>query len=126
MDVPYFPSTLRLLIKSLSTFDPDFARAFVDGRFYRGLDHAEALRRVGCPMLVLHADWFRHPKYGLVGAMDDSDAARIRELVPHARYERVAANHVIHTFKPAEFIRAVSQFGAEVGARLNPEARRGE
>jgi pimeloyl-ACP methyl ester carboxylesterase len=81
-------------------FDPNFARAFVDGRFSRGLDHAEALRRVRCPLLVLHADWHRSPTHGLVGAIDDDDAARIRELVPHSQYQRIAANHLIHMSSP--------------------------
>lgn len=105
-----FPSALRLLLRSLSMFDPDFSKAFVDGRFYEGIDHAEALRRVKCPVLVLHANWHRYPEYGLVGAMDDDDAARIRELVPHVRYMKIPANHVIHAFKPAQFVRAVRDF----------------
>ena len=110
VDIRWFPATVRILFKSISTFDPDFARAFVDGRFYAGLDHAEALRRVRCPVLVLHADWFRHPRFGLVGAMDDRDAARIQALVPQAQYRRIAANHVIHAFKPRAFVEAVEAF----------------
>jgi pimeloyl-ACP methyl ester carboxylesterase len=114
VDIGYFPSTLRRLIKSLSTFDPDFSRAFVDGRFYKGLDHAEALKCVKSPILVLHANWFRHPKYGLVGAMDDRDAARIQALVPHAQYKKVPANHVIHLFEPEEFVQEVEAFAAQL------------
>lgn len=114
VDIPYFPTTLRLLIKSISTYDPDFARAFVDGRFYKGLDHAEALRCVKCPVLVLHANWFRHPRYGLVGAMDDRDAARIQTLVPQAQYKRIPANHVIHMFAPERFVREVKEFAAQI------------
>lgn len=53
------PLAARVMFLSLSMFDPDFARAFVDGRMYTGLDHAEAFSRVRCPLLVLHADWFR-------------------------------------------------------------------
>lgn len=109
-----FPDTLRLLLKSLSMFDPDFSRAFVDGRFYEGIEHAEALQRVRCPMLVLHANWQRHPEYGLVGAMDDQDAKRILELVPHAQYVRIPANHVIHAFKPKEYIAAVEAFASGI------------
>jgi pimeloyl-ACP methyl ester carboxylesterase len=85
VDIWYLPRTLRLLLKSLSMFDPDFARAFVDGRFYQGLDHAEALGRVRCPLLVLHADWHRFPNHGLVGAMDDDDAARPKPATPPLR-----------------------------------------
>ena len=114
VNIPYFPAPLRLLIKSISTYDPDFARAFVDGRFYKGLDHAEALRRVRCPVLILHANWFRHPRYGLVGAMDDRDAARIQDLVPHAQYKKISANHVIHVFEPEKFIQEVETFSGQL------------
>lgn len=110
VDIAYLPSTLRTLIKSISSYDPDFARAFVDGRIYEGLERAKALRRVQCPMLILHANWFRHPRYGLVGAMDDQDAARIRALVPHAEYKKIPANHVIHVFEPEKFVREVRAF----------------
>lgn len=116
VDIRYLPGALRLLIKSLSTFDPDFARAFVDGRFYAGLDHEDALKRLKAPLLVLHADWFRHLEYGLVGAMDDNDAARIQALVPGAEYRKIPANHVIHAFKPAAYIEALEQFGAKVAS----------
>lgn len=105
-----WPRKLRLLLKSLSMFDPDFARAFVDGRFYEGLDHTDALRRVHCPMLVLHANWRRYQEHGLVGAMDDDDAARIRELVPHTAYRKIPANHVIHMFEPKQFVEAIDSF----------------
>ncbi|HKX73343.1 MAG TPA: alpha/beta hydrolase [Candidatus Saccharimonadales bacterium] len=110
----YIPGTLRLLFKSLSQFDPDFARAFVDGRMYEGLNHAEALQRITCPLLVLHATWHRYPAHGLVGAMDDADARRIKELVPHSAYKKIPANHVIHMYKPKEFVAAVEEFAATV------------
>ena len=115
VDVPYFPGSLRSLFKMLSMFDPDFARAFVDGRFYEGFDHAEALSRVRCPLLVMHANWFRHPDYGLVGAMDDQDAKRIQELVPQAKYVQIPANHVIHRFEADTFNEALVDFAARNG-----------
>ncbi|MCK6581349.1 MAG: hypothetical protein L6Q98_24930 [Anaerolineae bacterium] len=58
----------------------------------------------------MHANWFRHPKYGLVAAMDDEDAKRIQALVPQAQYLKIPANHVIHRYKPKEFNRAVVEF----------------
>lgn len=42
--------------------------------------------------------------------MDDQDAARVMDLVPHARYLRVRANHVIHFFEPARYVRALGEF----------------
>lgn len=112
----YYPRTLTILFKSLSMFDPDFARAFVDGRMYKGIDHADALRRLKCPLLVLHANWHRYEKYGLVGAMDDDDAARIKQLVPAAQYKKIPANHVIHMYKPHEFVDAIRDFSADIDA----------
>ncbi len=113
VDIAYFPGVMRVLFKSISTFDPDFAQAFVDGRMYEGLDHSEALKRVQCPVLVMHANWFRHPKYGLVGALDDQDVARIQRLVPQAQVVKIPANHVIHRYKPKEFHAAIEDFAAQ-------------
>ena len=114
IDLSWFPFTVRVFFKSLSMFDPDFARAFVDGRFYEGIDHAEALSRVTCPVLVLHASWRRYARYGLVGAMDDEDAARIKELAPQSLYKKIPANHVIHADKPERFVAAIEEFGAAI------------
>lgn len=109
-----FSSTLRLLMKSLSMFDPDFARAFVDGRFYGDFSHEEALKKLRSPLLVLHADWKRYPEYGLVGAMDDEDAKRILEIVPHVYYKRIKANHVIHVFEPEQYVEKLLRFAKKI------------
>lgn len=45
-----------------------------------------------------------------VGAMDDDDAARVKALVPHSEYRKIPANHVIHMFKPKQFVEAVTTF----------------
>jgi pimeloyl-ACP methyl ester carboxylesterase len=110
VDIKWFPASLRVLIKSISTFDPDFAQAFVDGRMYAGLNHAEALKKVKCPVLLIHANWFRHEKWGLVGAMDDKDAERIQKLAPQMEYVKVTANHVVHFFEAKKFVELVEGF----------------
>ena len=110
IDITFFPSSLRKLVKYMSTYDPDFSRAWVDGRIYQGLDHEEALKRVQCPMLLLHANWFRDPVYGLVGAMDDDDAARACELVPSCQYKRIDSDHVIHSHQPQIFVQEIKEF----------------
>ena len=110
LDQWYLPELLKLLFNSLKMYDPDFARAFVDGRMYGDFDHSVELSSVRCPMLVLHASWKRLPSYGLVGAMDDDDAKRIQQLVPQAQYRRVRAKHVIHVFRPRAFIREIVSF----------------
>ncbi|MGY1946833.1 hypothetical protein [Nocardia asiatica] len=92
-------------------FDPDFARAFVDGRMYGGFSHADALRRTRVPILLLHARWLRLERYGLVGALDDDDVARVVELAPQTQvlsFPRV--NHVVHRYERAGFVRAIHEF----------------
>ena len=94
---------------TISLFDPDFSRSWVDGRIYEGLDHGDALSRVECPVLLIHADWFRSEK-GLVGAMDDDDAKHALELVPHAEYVRLNTRHVTHSAEPIRFVELVKGF----------------
>jgi pimeloyl-ACP methyl ester carboxylesterase len=109
----WLPGSMSDLFRSLSMFDPDFARAFVDGRFYGDFSHEAALRAVRCPVLLLHATWHRYRKWGLVGAMDHDDARRVCALVPGTVYRRIPANHVIHRLKPKKFVGAVLDFAGE-------------
>lgn len=110
IDLPYMPLVFRLAVKSLSMFDPDFSRAFVDGRFYKGIDHEAALKKVACPMLLIHANWFRHPQYGLIGAMDADDAAHAQKIKPDIMYKKLNATHVIHFFDPPAYLAAFDEF----------------
>ncbi len=80
----------------------------VNGRIYEGLNHEEALSRVKCPVLIIHADWFRSEK-GLVGAIDD-DAKHALEMAPHAEYVRLYSKHVTHSGAPARFMELVKNF----------------
>jgi pimeloyl-ACP methyl ester carboxylesterase len=107
---PSLPGRLNTIVEVLYTFDIDFSQAFLDGRIYEGLNHEDALRRAEGPMLLLHADWLRHPEYGLVGAMDDNDAARAQELAPRMQYERIQSEHVIHSHNPEMFVELVQEF----------------
>ena len=107
---PSLPGRLGTMMTLLVDFDADFSQAWLDGRIYEGLDHADALRRSGCPMILLHANWVRHPDYGLVGAMDDEDAAFARETAPEMLFKRIDSEHVIHSHNPDEFVSIVDEF----------------
>lgn len=111
---PSLPGKLGIIVDVLVNFDADFSQAWVDGRIYEGLDHAAALKQATCPMLLLHANWVRHPDYGLSGAMDDDDAAKARELAPGLIYKRIDSEHVIHNHKTDQFIAAVDEFMADL------------
>ncbi|WP_049572384.1 alpha/beta fold hydrolase [Nonomuraea sp. SBT364] len=116
LGVRWLPRSLDETIRAASMFDPDFARAFVDGRFYGDFSHEAALRETRGPLLLLHANWNRFEKHGLVGAMDDDDARRVRELAPQTVYRRIDARHVIHDHKPRAFVTAVTDFASLVRA----------
>lgn len=108
------PDSFGDLFRSLSMFDPDFARAFVDGRIYADFSHAEALRRNRAPTLLMHARWMRLDDFGLVGAMDDDDVRRVVDLAPQTVVQRFDVNHVIHRYDRTGYVRAVREFAASV------------
>ncbi|MEV4189236.1 alpha/beta hydrolase [Streptosporangium canum] len=110
LGVRWLPQSLDEVIRAASMFDPDFARAFLDGRFYGDFSHEAALQTTTCPVLLLHANWNWYERYGLVGAMDDEDARRVRQLAPQTVYRRIDAKHVIHNDKPHAFVAAVTNF----------------
>jgi len=109
---PSLPGGLGKIINLLTNYDIDFSQAWLDGRIYEGLDHADALSRATCPILLLHANWVCHPDYGLVGAMDDADAARAKELAHHMVYKRIDSDHVTHNENTEEYLNAVDEFAA--------------
>ncbi|MDO4260409.1 MAG: alpha/beta hydrolase [Actinomycetaceae bacterium] len=110
----YIPRILQLQFTSLKMYDPDFGRAFVDGRIYEDFSHEAAFLALRCPLFIMHANWMRLPDYGLVGAMDDDDAQHILSLVPHAKYQKFRAKHVIHMFAASAFSEAVVGFAREI------------
>jgi pimeloyl-ACP methyl ester carboxylesterase len=115
---PSLRGRLGEVIDVLWTFDADFSQAFVDGRIYEGLNHEDVVQRAKCPKILLHANWLRHPDFGLVGAMDDDDADYALKLAPDMKYKRIDADHVIHSREPDEFIQAVDEFVSQLPGDL--------
>lgn len=113
------PRSFGEFFRALSMFDPDFARAFIDGRMYGDFSHEHALGEVGVPILLMHARWMWLDAYGLVGAMDDQDVARVVRIAPQTRVRTFATvNHVIHRYDSRGYVRAVRSFGLGAGDRF--------
>lgn len=111
VDIAFFPRTMRLIVRSLTAYDPQFSIAFLDGSACHGLDHAEALGRVRCPTMFMHADWFRVGGDGiLVGAVDDSDVAQMRAILPSLRYRRIRSGHMVHFYRPDVYVHELADF----------------
>jgi len=109
VDLPFLPLPIRLFVRGLSEYDPDFAAACLDGRINSEFAHADALSRVTCPVHLLWAHAFMHPTMGLVGAMNDDDIANFRTILPAATVQKVDAAHVVHVDAPKLFIDAIEQ-----------------
>ncbi len=115
VDLPLLPPAMRIMVRSLTSYDPEFSRAFLDGSACRGLDHSEALSLVRCQAMYLHADWFRTRGEGLLaGAADDRDVERMRRLLPAVRYRRMRSKHLIHLHRPADYAAELTGFADDV------------
>lgn len=101
------------MIRGLSLNDPHFGAHFYEGTWNAGFDHAEALQRIKCPALLLHANFTIQADGTLYGAMDQAEADRVVALIPGARYLRIDAEHVTHLDKPEAFTRIVEDFFSE-------------
>ena len=111
VDIPWLPLHVRLFVRGMSEYDVDFTRACVDGRIC-DMDHAACLAAVRCPMMLIQASSFRHPKLGLVGAMDDDDVKRAQQILPALLVEQLTITHVVHAAAPKKYVAAVDRLAA--------------
>ena len=102
MDIKLLPRHARILIKGITQFDGNFARAFAEGSMGEGFDHAAALAGMVQPVLFLHANWFMR-NGRLSGALDDNDVERVKSLVKGPwKYVRMQCGHAIALEAPGE------------------------
>jgi pimeloyl-ACP methyl ester carboxylesterase len=111
VDIGLLPNdTVRLFVRGMDQYDPRFGAAFHDGTWNAGFDHAEALAKISCPALLMHAEFSFLPDGTLNGAMTQEDADKAVALLPHGTYRRVDATHVVHLDKPDLFIDVLQDF----------------
>lgn len=110
VEINYLPTMVRLMMRGMSCYDPHFGAVFHDGSWNAEFDHAQALARIQCPALLLHANFEIREDGVLNGAIDQADADRIVALIPDAQYMRIDSQHVIHLDHPAEYIEIVRDF----------------
>ncbi len=104
----------RAGLKFISEYDVDFSRATIDGRLVKDFDPEETLKKIKCPVLLIHAYWSRHKTWGLLGALDDNDIEKIRSIVKDIKVIKVNAIHDVHLVKPKIFIKVVSEYLEEL------------
>lgn len=110
VELPFIPVMFRMLIRGMSCFDPYFGNAFYEGAWNQNFDHAEALQKVKCPALLLHANYEIREDGILDGAMDQDDADLAMSLLSNGVYQKIDASHVVHLDEPEEFVRITKEF----------------
>lgn len=103
-------ATVRLLMRGLDEYDPRFGAAFYDGTWNKDFDHAETLRKITCPTLLLHANYSWLKDGTLYGAMSQEDADRAMSMLTNGTYLRVDSGHVIHLEHPDRFVTILDGF----------------
>lgn len=70
VEIMYLPEMVRLMMRGMNYYDPHFGAAFHDGSWNEGFDHADALIKIQCPALLLHANFEIQENGMLNGAID--------------------------------------------------------
>ena len=110
VEIPFVPVLVRELIRGMDQYDPHFGKAFYDGTWNEDFDHAEALRKIRCPVLLIQADTSFLPDGTLNGAMSEENAQFACSRVQDVRFVKVSARHVVHLESPEEYLKHVMQF----------------
>jgi pimeloyl-ACP methyl ester carboxylesterase len=110
VEINYLPEMVRLMMRGMNYYDPYFGAAFHDGSWNEGFDHAQALKKIQCPALLLHANFEILEDGTLNGAIEKDEADRIVSLIPNCEYMRLDSAHVFHLDKPEQYIYIVEDF----------------
>ena len=97
-------------VRGMGLYDPQFGAAFHEGRWNEGFDHVEALAKIQCPALLLHANFETLADGTFYGAMDQNEANRAVALIPGAEYMRIDSDHVTHLAQPENYVRILQEF----------------
>ena len=123
LEIPFVPPLVREMIRGMDQYDPRFGKAFYDGTWNAGFDHAEALRRIRCPVLLIQADTSVLPDGTLNGAMSEENAQFACSRLQDVTFVRIHARHVVHLEVPEEYMNRVRKF-AGAGTARTPEENR--
>ncbi len=110
VEIAFLPSVVKELIRGLNYYDPRFGNAFYEGTWNEGFDHAEALQKIQCPALLVHANFSISADGILDGAMTQEQADRAVSLNPNIEYMKVDSSHVVNLDHPEQFVQIIEDF----------------
>lgn len=110
VEIAFLPSSVQEMLRGLNYYDPRFGNAFYEGTWNEGFDHAEALQKIQCPALLLHAN-FEITEDGILdGAISQEQADRVVSLIPDCVYMKIDSAHVVNLEHPDEFVKIIEDF----------------
>ena len=123
LEIPFVSPLIREMIRGMDQYDPHFGKAFYDGTWNEGFDHAEALRKIQCPVLLIQADTSILPDGTLNGAMSEENAQFACSRLQDVTFVRIHARHVVHLEAPDEYMNQVRDFAGKRTASLQEGKR---
>jgi len=108
--------------QNLKEYDPEWARAFLEGTVAQSCPHERILSQVKVPVLFTHHARAIDPATGqLSGAISDLQATKVKELVTAAgqSFEYVSlpdAAHAMHQADPARFAQVLTAWAKKLPA----------
>lgn len=110
VEIAFLPSTVQEMLRGLNYYNPSFGNAFYEGTWNEGFDHAEALQKIQCPALLLHAN-FEITEDGILdGAISQEQADKVVSLIPNCAYKKIDSLHVVNLDHPDEFSKIIEDF----------------
>jgi pimeloyl-ACP methyl ester carboxylesterase len=110
VEIAFLPSSVQEIIRGLNYYDPRFGAAFYEGTWNADFDHAEALKKIQCPTLLVHANFEINDDGILSGAMTQEQADLAVSLIPNGQYRRVDASHVVNLEDPDQYVQIIENF----------------
>jgi pimeloyl-ACP methyl ester carboxylesterase len=110
IEIAFLPASIQEMLRGLNCYDPRFGAAFHDGTWNEGFEHAEALKKIQCPVLLIQADFGIMEDGTLNGAMSQEQADRAALLIKDCQYIKVNTGHVINLEVPDQLIQIIWEF----------------
>ncbi len=110
VEIAFVPVSVQEMLRGLNYYDPHFGAAFHDGTWNEGFDHAQALQKIQCPVLLIQADFGYLEDGTLDGAMSQEMADRAVSLIKDCQYVKVDSGHVTNLEVPDQFIEIIEGF----------------
>ncbi len=103
VDLPFIPVSVKEMLRGLNYYDPSFGTAFYLGTWNEDFNHQEALSKIECPVLLLHANYAFTEDGILNGAMSQDMADKAISHLDQGQYLHIDAGHVINLEEPELF-----------------------